>query len=326
MKLPHISVLKDELVNAVMPYLADGGIVLDCTLGFGGHSLAILRSCPKARIYAYDKDLQAINLAAQRFTQSGFKVSLDSTQESKNSSEISVFIRNAAFSNALDFLDSTKLQSIKAIIADIGVSSMQLDSATRGFSFKSSGLDMTMDSTQSLNAQKIINSYSAFELERIFREFGEIRESKKLANIIINERAKKPFTSAMELSECIAKHIKAKHLHPATLAFQALRIEVNNELGELTGLLDSIEKNANNLQNVLVGIISFHSLEDRIIKERFKQWAKSCICEASVYKCQCGGNNALGKILNKKPLIPTNDEIKANPRSRSAKLRLFEIG
>jgi 16S rRNA (cytosine1402-N4)-methyltransferase len=166
----------------------------------------------------------------------------------------------------------------------------------------------------------VVNTYSQSELERVFKECGEVKEYKKVASIIVNNR---PFSSAKELSTFIAKNMHKGKLHPATLPFQGIRIEVNDELGVLERLFDSIEEIKP--KNCLVAIISFHSLEDRIVKNYFKKWSKNCICPSDVMRCTCGNDNALGKVITKKPIIPTNEEIKVNPRSRSSKLRVFKF-
>ena len=212
---------------------------------------------------------------------------------------------------------------IRGILADIGVSSLQLDKKERGFAFDSDVLDMRMNPKQELSAYEVINDYSKEELEFILREYGEIHEYKKLAHLICEARAKAPLQSAKELSKLAEKVGGKKTIHPSTLLFQAIRIEVNNELGVLTELLESI-KNAH-FQHCIVGIISFHSLEDRIVKQTFKLWSQNCICPPSVMRCMCGNNHCLGKLISKKPIEASNAEVKKNPRSRSAKLRVFEI-
>lgn len=177
---------------------------------------------------------------------------------------------------------------------------------------------MRMDSNQTLKASTIVNSYSKYELERIFRDYGEIREYKKLANLIIQERSKKEITS--EVLQNIALRLKTKNkIHPSTLIYQALRIEVNDELGQLQGLLKACQ----NLSGALLCIISFHSLEDRIIKDTFKRWARNCICDSSVMQCKCGNNHSKGFSLYKKPICTSNEELNINKRARSAKLRAF---
>ncbi|TLD96763.1 16S rRNA (cytosine(1402)-N(4))-methyltransferase RsmH [Helicobacter jaachi] len=306
----HYSVLHNEIKEH---FSFEGGVVMDCTLGYGGHSLAILQACPNVRIHAFDRDEYALTLAKAR---------LDSINGR-------VHIYHAPFSRALDTIPQDVLGEVKGIIADIGVSSMQLDESDRGFSFHANTLDMRMDKNSALSAKKVVNTYSPTRLEEIFRIYGEIRQSKKLAHIIVEQRSKKPFESCLELSSLIEQHFpRTGGLHPATLAFQALRIEVNDELRELAGLLESIESafDRGALKGCKVGIIAFHSLEDRIIKHYFKQWTTSCICPKENYKCECGNNHARGQILTKKPLTPTPQEIAQNKRSRSAKLRIFELG
>ena len=308
--MKHFSVLKNEVLEALN---LESGAVIDCTLGYGGHTLSLLEQNPNIHIYAFDRDENALSLAKQRLAPYASRL----------------HIRHSAFANALDLLGNEQLAQVKGILADIGVSSMQLDDKHRGFSFTSNNLDMRMDSTQNLNAAKVINTYSAMRLEEIFRIYGEIRQSKKLTEIIVSAREKKQVESALELSELIERHFpRIGGIHPATLAFQALRIEVNGELEQLQTLLQSIESAFINgvLYDCKVAIISFHSLEDRIIKQTFKQWAKSCKCEENALKCECGNNNALGSILTKKPILPSETEIIQNKRSRSAKLRIFQLG
>lgn len=308
--MKHFSVLKNEVLDALH---LESGAIIDCTLGYGGHSLGLLEQNPNVYIYAFDRDENALSLAKQRLVPYASRL----------------HIQHCAFADALDSLGSEQLAQVRGILADIGVSSMQLDDKDRGFSFTSPNLDMRMDSTQNLNAAKVINTYPAVRLEEIFRIYGEIRQSKKLAELIVTQREKKPFESALELSSLIERHFpRMGGIHPATLAFQALRIEVNGELEQLQTLLQSIESAFMKgvLYNCKVAIISFHSLEDRIIKQTFKQWAKSCKCEESALKCECGNNNALGSIITKKPILPSQDEIAQNKRSRSAKLRIFQLG
>lgn len=309
--MKHYSVLKNEMIQA-LDCLKEDSILIDCTLGFGGHTIGALQAYPNIEVYAFDKDIYALNLAKERL-----KPYLQNIH----------FCHNA-FSQFLDIVPNVVLPRVRSIIADIGVSSMQLDETQRGFSFVSSTLDMRMDTRADLNATKVINTYSPIRLEEIFRIYGEVRQSKKLAEIIAYERKKKPFSSCLELSTLIEQHFpRVGGIHPATLAFQALRIEVNDELGELKRLLHNIELafDEGKIASCRVGIISFHSLEDRIIKQCFKQWSKSCICAEESLRCECGNNHAKGQILTKKPIIPTPQEIAQNKRSRSAKLRIFEL-
>lgn len=300
MNVPHIPVLPSE-VEAVFSDIKEGYIV-DCTVGYGGHSALILASNPHIKMICIDQDEEALAFSKKR---------LEAYHDR-------VIFAKGRFSLVIK---EFRGYAIKGILADIGVSSLQLDKLSRGFSFESETLDMRMDATHALDAYHVVNNYTKSELEEIFKLYGEVREYKKLADLIVKRREEKLFESAKELSEFIAKHLYAKKIHPATLAFQAIRIEVNDELGELKELLDSI-KNLK-LSKCLVAIISFHSLEDRIVKQTFRDWSKSCICPPEVMRCLCGNDHAIGTVVTKKPIIPTGDEIAKNPRSRSSKLRIF---
>ncbi len=302
MESPHIPVLRDEIIDFF--YNIEGGYIVDCTVGYGGHSESILSANQNIKMICIDQDEEAIAFSKERLKKFGDRVQF----------------AKGRFSEVINQFNG---YDIRAILADIGVSSLQLDKKSRGFGFSSESLDMRMDSNSLLDANIVVNSYSQKDLEKIFREFGEVREYKKMANLIVQERAKKPFESAKELSSFLSKYFYAKKIHPATLAFQAIRIEVNNELGELKGLLEKI-KNLQ-LNKCLVAIISFHSLEDRIVKQNFKEWSIGCICPHEAMRCLCGGDHQIGKVISKKPIIPTGEEIARNPRSRSSKLRVFEI-
>ena len=306
--IPHTSVLLNEVLSAFDSNIIHkkDAILIDCTFGYGGHSLALMQKYPNLKIIGIDQDKSAIALAKERLRDFDGRYS----------------ICFGNFSEEIAPLLKKHRENIIGILADIGVSSMQFDDKERGFSFFSENLDMRMNTQNILNAKEIINGYSKPELERIFRDYGEIREYKKVADLIINERKKCKIKSANFLSELIAKHFKHPKIHPATQAFQALRIEVNNELNVLEKFLDSIDAMP---QDSRLAIISFHSLEDRIIKQKFKQWEKSCICPNEALRCTCKNNHQKGKILNKKPITPSNEEIKNNPRSRSAKLRVFSF-
>ncbi|HIE35374.1 MAG TPA: 16S rRNA (cytosine(1402)-N(4))-methyltransferase RsmH [Campylobacterales bacterium] len=299
----HTPVLLEE-VKEVFSNLKDGYFI-DCTLGYGGHSEAILKINPKIKLIGIDQDEEAIAYSKERL----------------KDFEDRVKIVKGRFSKAIEqFLNL----EVKAILADIGVSSLQLDKKSRGFSFDSEVLDMRMDKSQTLSAYDVVNFYPKKRLEFIFKEYGELRNYEKIAKIIIDQRRKKEIKSAKELSELLLKHLsKKKRIHPATLVFQAIRIEVNDELKELKTLLDKLEECR--LKGAKVAIITFHSLEDKIVKSRFKKWAKSCICPDNIYRCECGNSNELGKILTKKPLVAKESEIKKNPRSRSAKMRVFQF-
>ena len=298
-KVPHIPVLYNEVIDT-FKNIKDGYIV-DCTLGYGGHTLSILENNPDVQMICNDQDDEALNFSKERL----------------------INYKDRILFNKGNFKDITKCfqnKKINGILADIGVSSLQLDKKERGFGFQSDVLDMRMDTNADLSAHDVVNNYSMNELEHIFKEYGEISEYKKVASLIIQNR---PINSARELSEILEKNMHRGKLHPATLAFQAIRIEVNNELGVLEKLFKSFEDS--NLTDCTIAIISFHSLEDRIVKNYFKKWTQKCICPSNVFRCECGNNNQKGKIITKKPIIPTNEEIKRNPRSRSSKMRIFKF-
>jgi 16S rRNA (cytosine1402-N4)-methyltransferase len=298
--IPHIPVLQEEVKEAFSHI--DEGVVVDCTMGYGGHSEAILKQNPNIRLIGIDRDETAIAFSKERLAPYGERVT----------------IKKGRFSDVTKELDPTQ---IRGVLADIGVSSLQLDDASRGFGFASETLDMRMDKHQELSAYDVVNHYDKKRLEKIFREYGEVREYKKAADIIVARRLEKPFESAKELADFLAKHLHARKIHPATLIFQAIRIEVNDELGELKRLLQNIRDL--NLSNTTVAIISFHSLEDRIVKQTFRAWAKGCICPPEAMRCVCGGTHAYGKVVTKNPITAGEKELEQNPRARSAKLRIF---
>ncbi len=300
MQIPHIPVLPTE-VEAIFADIKEGYVV-DCTVGYGGHSELILASNPNIKMICIDQDEEALAFSKKR---------LEGYHDR-------IIFAKGRFSTIIKEFEG---YDIKGILADIGISSLQLDKMSRGFSFESEILDMRMDPQHALSAYDVVNHYTREELEEIFKVYGEVREYKKLADLIVKKREEKYFESAKELSEFIAKHLYAKKIHPATLPFQAIRIEVNDELGELKELLDSIRNLK--LSKCLVAIISFHSLEDRIVKQTFREWSQSCICPPEVMRCLCGNNHDIGKIVTKKPIIPTGEEIAKNLRSRSSKLRIF---
>ena len=296
MDVPHIPVLLNETVNLYKDMKK--GYFVDCTLGFGGHSEAILEKYPQVKLIGIDQDKDAMEFAKKRLSKYADRVE---------------FINKRA-SEALKELNGLP---ISGILADIGVSSYQLDNPERGFTFDSGTLDMRMNKEQSFSAKEVVNFYSREDLERILKDYAEERRYKKIADFIIKNR---PIVSNKELSEVLMK-AGLKNNKDLAPVFQAIRIEVNNELKELENILDASEKIAS--EGTILGIITFHSLEDRIVKNRFKKWAKKCICPPEAMRCECGGNNQKGKILTKKPITATKEEIKKNPRSRSAKLRGF---
>lgn len=302
--IPHIPVLYREVIETFENI--DDGIIIDCTMGYAGHSSMLLEANPNIKLIAIDQDQTAIDFSTSRLEPYKDRVS----------------IRKGRFSSVIkDILKEYDISQIKGILADIGVSSLQLDQKDRGFSYESENLDMRMDKDAPLSASNVVNEYSQSELEEILLEYGELRNNKKIASYIMNNR---PFSSAKELGEQ-TKHLmpRGKKIHPATLLMQAIRIEVNDELGELKSLLSSLEDAK--FPNATIAIISFHSLEDRIVKQVFTKWSKSCICPSEAMRCTCGNNHKLGKIISKKPIMAKEDELKENPRSRSAKMRVFEM-
>ncbi len=302
--IPHIPVLYKEVIEAFKDLKE--GIVIDCTMGYGGHSSLLLEANPNIKLIAIDQDQTAIDFSSKRLEKYRERVSIQKGR-------FSVVIRK--------ILQEINPHDIKGILADIGVSSLQLDQKERGFSYESDNLDMRMDKDAQLNASNVVNEYSKTELEKILLEYGELRNYKKIADVIVQNR---PFVSAKELSEAVRPHMpRGKKIHPATLLMQAIRIEVNDELGELKSLLQSIEEAK--LPEAKIAIISFHSLEDRIVKKEFLKWSKSCICPPEAFRCSCGNKHSLGKILTKKPIMAQEDELRKNARSRSAKMRLFQM-
>ena len=297
--IPHIPVLYNEVLDCFKDI--NKGYIIDCTTGYAGHSIGLLNQNSSVKLICNDQDDEALNFSKNRL----------------KDFENRVEFNKGNFENIIKKFEN---YPIRGVLADIGVSSLQLDKLDRGFSFNSENLDMRMNQNQSLDASTVINSYSQLELENIFKEYGEIREYKKIASFIVQNR---PFYSAKELAEFFYNKLPKGKIHPATLIFQAIRIEVNDELGVLDRLFKSMEEAK--LKDCIVAIISFHSLEDRVVKNYFKKWSENCICPKDAFRCECGKNHALGKIITKKPIIATNFEIKQNPRSRSAKLRVFRF-
>jgi len=298
--IPHIPVLLNETLNLYKKNMKNSGYFVDCTLGFGGHSEAILENFPNIKLIGIDQDIEAMEFAKKRLSKYANRVE---------------FINKRASEALKDLMGL----DISGVLADIGVSSYQLDNKDRGFTFDADTLDMRMNKNQKFSAYDVVNFYDRKGLEEIFKKYAEERQYKKIADIIIKNR---PINSNKELIDILGKGgiRDKKRLAPI---FQAIRIEVNNELKELENILENVEKLAKN--GTILEIITFHSLEDRIVKNQFKKWAKKCICPPEAFKCECGGNNQKGVILTKKPITATKDEIKSNPRSRSAKLRGFKF-
>ncbi len=300
LNIPHIPVLLNETINLYAD-IPSVGYFIDCTLGFGGHSEAILKRYPNIKLIGIDQDNEAMAFAKKRLERFGDRVQ---------------FINKRA-SIALEKLPQDL--EIAGILADIGVSSYQLDNKDRGFTFDSDELDMRMDKTQEFSAKEVINFYSREDLQRIIKNYAEERRYKKIVNAIVSKR---PFKSNREFADVLRK-VGIKDKKDLARIFQAIRIEVNSELEELEKILKNSKKLAQS--GTVLGIITFHSLEDRIVKNRFKKWAKKCICPPEAIRCECGKNNEIGEIITKKPITASKEEIKRNPRARSAKLRGFKF-
>ncbi|CAA6820403.1 MAG: rRNA small subunit methyltransferase H [uncultured Sulfurovum sp.] len=303
--IPHIPVLLDEVLDGFSSIKE--GYFVDCTLGYAGHSEAMLQNYAQIQQIGIDRDDEALAFSKAR---------LETFEERSK-------LYKGTFANTLPILEE---RPITGLLADFGVSSLQLDKMERGFSFESETLDMRMDTTASLSAHEVVNAYPQDKLEYILNHYGEVRSYKKVAAAIVQARSLKAIESGKELADIICTVIpRAGKIHPATLSFQGIRIEVNNELGEIEGLLEVLESKykAGELNGTVVSLITFHSLEDRLVKNRYKTWATKCICDAQAMRCTCGKNNELGKMLVRKPIVATKKELKINARSRSAKLRTF---
>lgn len=302
----HFPVLLEESIDYLITN--KDGIYVDATFGLGGHSMRIIKKIsPDGLLIAIDRDIEAINIGKKRFG------------EYKN-----IKIIHSSFSNLGNILDELKVSSIDGILFDFGVSSMQLDNPERGFSYNTdSFLDMRMDTTSKLTAYDVVNTYECKRLEKIIREYGEERYAKRIANKIVDQRRISPIKSTKQLNDIINSVVpKPKDgSNPAKRTFQAIRIEVNNELDEIKKALqigiDRLKKGGR------ICAISFHSLEDRIVKEIFKYNSIDCVCPKDIPVCVCGKKKVL-KIITKKPITPSKDEIEKNKRSHSAKLRVAE--
>ncbi|WAM31120.1 16S rRNA (cytosine(1402)-N(4))-methyltransferase RsmH [Caldicellulosiruptor naganoensis] len=302
----HIPVLLEESVS----YLVTNpdGVYVDATFGLGGHSKKILEKLSdKGLLVAIDRDKEAIDIGKEKF---------------KGCDNIKIV--HSLFSRLDEVLTSLGIDKIDGILFDLGVSSLQLDKEDRGFSYNSdSFLDMRMDRTSKLTAFDVINKYSEKDLERIIREYGEERYAKKIAKEIVKRRQQKPIVSTKELNDLINSVVPRPKdgSNPAKRTFQAIRIEVNGELDEIK---TALEKSLRFLKSGgRICVISFHSLEDRIVKEFFKYHSLECVCPKDIPVCVCGKKKELN-IITKKPITPTKEEIEKNKRSHSAKLRVAE--
>ena len=301
----HRPVLLRETIESLA--VKRGGLFVDCTVGLGGHSEAILQTSPDAQVLGIDRDEEALQWARERLAEFGGRFRA---------------VR-ADFRELTRVLATAEVKAVRGILADLGVSSLQLDSPSRGFSFRHEApLDMRMDMSSGETAAELLGRLSEVEIARLIFEYGEERHSRRIARRIVARReAGEPVTSTTELAKLVERAIggKKRRIHPATRTFQALRIAVNRELEGLDQFVadafDALEPHGR------LAVISFHSLEDRIIKRTLLKLSGRCQCPPRLPQCACGARQVI-EILTRRPLTPTEDEIAENPRARSAKLRI----
>ena len=302
----HKPVLFDEVIDNIIT--DEDAVYVDCTLGGGGHTEGILEnSSDGSKVIAIDQDVEAINFARKRLEKYGNK--------------LEIFQDN--FRNIDTVIYLTGFEKVDRIFMDIGVSSNQLDNAKRGFSYRfEARLDMRMDSNLKISAYEVINNFSEKEIADIIYKYGEEPKSRKIAKKIVEFRKTKPIETTTELANIVIKSIgKSMKRHPAKRTFQAIRIFVNKELEILSETLDKAVKLLNKNGKLLV--ITFHSLEDRIVKEKFREYENPCTCPPDIPICVCG-KQSLGKVITKKPIVAKELELAENNRAHSAKLRIFE--
>ena len=309
MDFNHVSVLLDETIEGLN--INPDGIYFDGTLGGGGHSYEILkRLSGKGVLIGVDQDGDAIEAAGERLKEFDGQFQLVRS----NYSEIETI------------LSDLKISKVDGIVLDLGVSSYQIDNLERGFSYKEDApLDMRMDQRQLLNAADVVNGYTEEQLIAMLRDYGEERFAKRIAQAIVEARYKKPIATTQELSDIVKEAVPTKYSvkkgHPAKKTFQAIRIEVNNELNILRQTLDKMIEHLNPGGRICV--ITFHSLEDRIVKLNFRNNENPCTCPPDFPVCVCG-TKSKGKVITRKPIVPTDEEIESNKRAKSSKLRIFE--
>ena len=304
----HIPVLLNEVIEGLD--IKKNGIYIDCTIGGGGHSSEIVkRLSPEGHLYGFDRDEEAISTCQERF------------KDNKN-----VTLIHANYKDAPMILQEKGINSYDGLLIDLGVSSYQIDTAGRGFSFLHEGrLDMRMDKKQDLDAYEVVNHYPKERLLDILYKYGEESNAKKIVENIIKHREKAPIETTLQLKEIIEESFPKKVIYGkggvSKKTFQAIRIEVN---GELDGLDEVLKKFIKMLKNGgRMAVITFHSLEDRIVKNVFKEEATDCLCPPKIPVCICGHKRSI-KLINKKPIIASDEEVRENSRSSSAKLRIIE--
>jgi len=310
----HKPVLISESIEGLN--LENKKIAVDATLGGGGHSLEIIKKIsPDGMLIALDRDRQAIESFRNTYTNLNFGIKKERIK-----------LVRSNFSNIKNVLFDQKINSVDAILADLGISSDQIESGERGFSFKKdASLDMRMNQGASITAREIVNTYSKDDLENILWKYGEEKYAAIISEKIVEKRNENPIETTQDLvgviDEAVPGKYKRKKINQATRTFQAIRIEVNQELANLEEFLrDGIDMLKTGGR---FAVISFHSLEDRIVKNIFRENARGCICPPDFPVCRCTNKPKI-KIINKKPIISSEDEIEKNPRSRSAKLRIAE--
>ena len=306
--MEHFSVLLNESIDALN--IKPAGVYVDGTLGRGGHSLEIVKRLDTGRLIAIDRDIEAINETSVFTAEQMGKID---------------FV-HGNFRDVTSILDSMDINEIDGLILDLGVSSPQLDNAGRGFSYMNDAdLDMRMDTDDELTALEIVNSWSKEELRKIFYEYGEERYAGRIADRITKTRTNRQIKTTFDLNEIIIAAIpsvaRKEPQHPSKRCFQALRIAVNDELGALAQTLETIPERLRTGSRIC--IISFHSLEEKIVKKAFKMREKGCICPPGLPVCGCGFIPTM-KVITKKPIISSEQERESNPRARSAKLRVAE--
>ena len=304
----HVSVLLQECMDNLN--IKPDGLYLDGTLGMGGHSFEIASRLTTGRLICIDRDETAIERAGKRLAPFGEKVKLV----------------HGNFADAAAILDSLGIEGVDGMLFDLGVSSPQLDEAERGFSYmQDAPLDMRMDGSAKLTAFEVVNTWDENRLNRILWDYGEERYARRITAGILAAREKAPISSTMELVEIIKAALPAPALrekqHPAKRSFQAIRIAVNDELGAIASMMDTAPDKLN--QGGRLCVISFHSLEDRIVKSGIAARENGCTCPREAPVCTCGFVKTL-RSVSRKPILPSEDEINRNPRSRSAKLRVAE--